>query len=460
MAQHLAQDVMEAPHDPAPDAQADRLVGANEAARFLGIHRSTLHQAVKNGVITPDLTTQGGHFRFSRATLDAFAVRIAREPVTTLSELLPELTTTLGAPDGRRTLCLKAYERIAHALPDLTVFAVLGLKPRARSLLDLEIVASVGFPDWYLPELIANVERKDYEVKHVLRTLRPRYFEDTKAAEMRASTRSLARRGALHALAIIPLTQDGEARGVLGLGSLHARKFRTPDVAFLQNTADELAIALACHDYMDGAHAQILTCGALMREALRLRIDSCPTEQPAERIAPLVALFREATGANAAYLTAPSVDLAPPSTETRALMRRVGSAVILPRPCAGALQAPRQSPSRHWRHSTRTRTWWSPLSGQARSSASRSSRRCSMSSPPPAPSRSVWTAARARLFAPRGDALRLLPALLQWPVSDERARFCATLHRHRRREPGRSQRGRRLAPPGLRRGANSRGSGT
>ena len=314
---------MEATHDPAPDAQTDRLVGANEAARFLGIHRSTLHQAVKNGVITPDLTTQGGHFRFSRATLDAFAVRIAREPVTTLSELLPELTTTLGAPDGRRTLCLKAYERIAHALPDLTVFAVLGLKPRARSLLDLEVVASVGFPDWYLPELIANVERKDYEVKHVLRTLRPRYFEDTSAAEMRASTRSLARRGALHALAIIPLTQDGEARGVLGLGSLHARKFRTPDVAFLQNTADELAIALACHDYMDGAHAQILTSGALMREALRLRIDSCPTEQPAERIAPLVALFREATGANAAYLTAPSVDLAPPSTETRALMRRV-----------------------------------------------------------------------------------------------------------------------------------------
>ena len=104
MAQHLAQDVMKTTHDPAPDAQTDRLVGANEAARFLGIHRSTLHQAVKNGVITPDLTTQGGHFRFSRATLDAFAVRIAREPVTTLSKLLPELTTTLGAPDGRRCL--------------------------------------------------------------------------------------------------------------------------------------------------------------------------------------------------------------------------------------------------------------------------------------------------------------------------------------------------------------------
>src|SRR5690242_17398858 len=140
LAQHLAHDVTGATFDPtgapAPDAQTDRLVGANEAARFLGIHRSTLHQAVKNGVITPDLTTQGGHFRFSRATLDAFAVRIAREPVTTLSELLPELTATLGAPDGRRALCLKAYERIAHALPDLTVFAVLGLKLHARSLLD------------------------------------------------------------------------------------------------------------------------------------------------------------------------------------------------------------------------------------------------------------------------------------------------------------------------------------
>jgi excisionase family DNA binding protein len=329
MAHNLAHDVAGATHDLvgdlAPDAQTDKLVGANEAARFLGIHRSTLHQAVKNGVITPDLTTQGGHFRFSRATLDAFAVRIAREPVTALSELLPELTATLGAPDGRRLLCLKAYERIAHALPDLTVFAVLGIKLHARSLLDLEVIASVGFPDWYLPELIANVERKDYEVKHVLRTLRPRYFEDASAvdADMRTSSRSLARRGALHALAILPLIQDGEARGVLAVGSLHAHKFRTPDVAFLQNTADELAIALACHDYMDNAHAQILTSGELMREALRLRADSCSPEKPAERIAPLVALFCEATGADAVFLAAPGADLAPTARETRALMRRV-----------------------------------------------------------------------------------------------------------------------------------------
>jgi excisionase family DNA binding protein len=330
MAHDLAHDVTEPigatqaqVDEQTADTQADKLVGANEAARFLGIHRSTLHQAVKNGVITPDLTTQGGHFRFSRATLDTFAVRIAREPVTTLSELLPELTTTLGAPDGRRMLCLKAYERIHHALPDLTVFAVLGLKLHARSLLDLEVVASVRFPDWYLPELIANIERKDYEVTHVLRTLRPRYFEDTATAEgLKRSTRLLARRGALHALAIIPLTQDGEARGVLSVGSLHARKFRTPDVAFLQNTADELAIALACHDYMDSARAQILTSGALMREALRLRADSCCPDKHAERIAPLVKLFREATGADTVSLSAPGVDLVS-DDEARSLMRRV-----------------------------------------------------------------------------------------------------------------------------------------
>jgi excisionase family DNA binding protein len=329
MAHSLAQDVVDATHDPVrkatPEIQADKLVGANEAARFLGIHRSTLHQAVKNGAITPDLTTHGGHFRFSRATLDAFAVRIAREPVTALSELLPELTATLGAPDGRRALCLKAYERISHGLPDLTVFAVLGVKSHARSLLDLEVIAAVVLPDWYLPELIANVEQKDYEVKYVLRTLRPLYFEDTSAADanLHPPTRSLARHGALHALAIIPLTQDSEARGVLAVGSPHAHKFRTPDIAFLQNTADELTIALACHDYMDSAHAQVLTSGELMREALRLRADSYSPEQPAARIAPLITLFREATGADAVSLTAPSVGLASSSEETRALMRRV-----------------------------------------------------------------------------------------------------------------------------------------
>jgi excisionase family DNA binding protein len=333
LAQDVTDDVTGATHERGgelePDAQTDRLVGANEAARFLGIHRSTLHQAVKNGVITPDLTTQGGHFRFSRATLDAFAVRIAREPVTTLSELLPELTATLGAPDGRRALCHKAYERITHALPDLTVFAVLGLRLHARSMRELEVVAATGFPEGRLPELIAGAERRDDEIRRALLTLHPRYFEDIGdvGADIGAPTRALARHSALRALALIPLTQDGEARGVLAVGGSHARKFRTPDIAFLQNTADELAIALACHDYMDGARAQILTSGALMREALRLRIESYSPERPAEQIAPLVALLREATGADAVYLTAPGVDLTPPAEEPRALMRRVSRRV-------------------------------------------------------------------------------------------------------------------------------------
>jgi excisionase family DNA binding protein len=307
------------------DAQADKLAGANEAARFLGIHRSTLHQAVKNGAIVPDLTTHGGHFRFSRATLDAFAVRIAREPVATLSELLPELTTTLGDPDGRRNLCLRVHERIHHALPDLSVFAVLGFKAHARSLKDLEIIASVGFPDWYFPELIANIERRDYEVKYVLRTLRPRYFDDiTSANDLGSPTRALNRRSALQTLAIFPLMQDGRARGVLVVGGAHARKFQTPDIAFLQNTADELAIALACHDYMDGARAQILTAGDLMREALRLRAESRAAEKrAAARIAPLVELFCEATGAEAVYLIGPGANLGPRSEAPRQLMSRV-----------------------------------------------------------------------------------------------------------------------------------------
>jgi excisionase family DNA binding protein len=320
---HMAQDVEQI--EQTEGAQVDRLVGANEAAKFLGIHRSTLHQAVKNGTITPDLTTQGGHYRFNHTTLESFAIRIAREPVTTLSELLPELTTTLGDPDGRSHLCLKAHDRIRHALPDLPVFAVLGLKPHARSLNDLEIVASSGFPDWSLPELIGNLDRRDYEVKYVLRTMQSRYFGDTRSAEdLHAPTRSLTRRSALQAFAIFPLIQDGQARGVLAVGGPRARKFQTPDIAFLQNTADELAIALACHDYMDGARAQILTSGELMREALKVRAERSSLEKRGDsQISPLVDLFREATGADAVYLTGPGVELAPRDPERQRLMRRV-----------------------------------------------------------------------------------------------------------------------------------------
>jgi hypothetical protein len=195
------------------------------------------------------------------------------------------VTTTLGAPDGRRALCLKAYERIAHALPDLTVFAVLGSNTRA-ALFWTRGRRLGRLPDWYLPELIANVERKDYEVKHVLRTLRPRYSGDTSAAEMRASTRSLAASWRAARAGAHPADAGWRGAWHPGGGQPARASFAhrmSPSSRTQQMTGHRAGVPTTWT-----ARTQILTSGALMREGVALRIATRATEQPAERMRPLL----------------------------------------------------------------------------------------------------------------------------------------------------------------------------
>lgn len=56
-----------------------RLVSTGEAARALGVAVRTLQRWVREGAVTPDLTTAGGHHRFDverlREQLDALARR-------------------------------------------------------------------------------------------------------------------------------------------------------------------------------------------------------------------------------------------------------------------------------------------------------------------------------------------------------------------------------------------------
>lgn len=71
MSQYVLNSVYQAaPTANAPDdVDMDNLVNTDEAAKALGVARRTLQRWASNGVITPDLVTPGGHYRWDVARL-------------------------------------------------------------------------------------------------------------------------------------------------------------------------------------------------------------------------------------------------------------------------------------------------------------------------------------------------------------------------------------------------------
>lgn len=256
----------------APDAPAEHLFRAQEAAGFLGIHRATLHLAVKRNLLVPDNLTPGGHSRFRRQTLEAFAQRLARPPVTSSAHLLPELARTLPLPNGPQAFCQLAFARIRQAVPALTMCGVAVRSPTPADPQALAQVAQEGFSP-QLGEMFAHLRPNlEFGATTVLRTHLPEVCADTiKTRTLRLGTERLVRRGGLGAYAILPMLLGDEMPGVLVVASTKPHHFPAWEVSYLQSIADDLAVALVCHDQVAGMRTQLATTAALIRSALELR---------------------------------------------------------------------------------------------------------------------------------------------------------------------------------------------
>jgi excisionase family DNA binding protein len=313
--------------DRASDAPPEQLFRVQEAADFLNIHRSTLHLAVRRKLVVPDRFTPGGHARFRRATLEAFAERLAQQPVTGTARILSQLAPTLTQPDGLGQFCHLAFARIRQAMPALTMCSVTRLRPTPDDPYALVDVAQEGFPP-RLRELFVQL-RPDLEfaVTTVLRTREPEVCENTTTGRtLRLGTDRLVRRGGLGAYAALPLLAGDEALGVLVVASAKPHAFPAWEVAFLQSIAADLAIALACHDRVVPMRLDLSATAELTRVACTLgaalrplagKAPALPGSGQAEEaaLAALRALFIRLCGASEADVLPP--DVLPPDAAAR-----------------------------------------------------------------------------------------------------------------------------------------------
>lgn len=258
-----------------PGAHPDEhLYGTQEAAEFLGIHRSTLHLAVARNVLIPDGHTPGGHLRFRRQTLEHFADRLHCEPATNRSSSLTELVATLALREGDIAFCHRAFARIRQAIPAFTMYAVAWSAPTPSDPHAIEPLIQEGFPPHLMPQYQKMRPNLEFATTTALRTMEPELCEDiAKKHPLRMGTSSLLRRRELRSFAIVPIVIQESPLGVLVVASAKPHRIPPPEVSFLQSIAADLGVALSCHAHLNDLRSSLAVAADLALRAAQLQAE-------------------------------------------------------------------------------------------------------------------------------------------------------------------------------------------
>lgn len=298
------------------ESTRERMYGTQEASRYLGVHRSTLHLAVRQGLIVPDERTPGGHVRFSKETLNRFREHLASGAVTGEETALAPLRAQASVAHllaTRQTTDLyeiggEVVKRICSVLRDIDVCCVLRCVPELHELCGLHMVAQHGLPDVVIAAFKRMKTNHAFAATSVLRTFQPEICEDVTHQQVHSGTAWLNHIWTIGAYAVLPIVANDESVGVLICVSQHPRRFGPQDTLFLQSMADLMAVALdaARRPRAHDAGSGITPAMRLMRLAMDLRtgaVDSglLSPETPgttSERVSLLVDDFLHLSGAH------------------------------------------------------------------------------------------------------------------------------------------------------------------
>lgn len=239
------------------EQERERLYGTQEAAKLLGLHRSTINMAVRKQLLIPDERTPGGHLRFRWATLAAFRERLAACPATggatatAAVHLLADLCGLLAREARLEALGARIVAGLPEALPGIEICVVARVVAEPEDRLALRIIARTHMPDeaWARFEQLKTTFK--FALTTVLRTLSPEYCQDTSAAALHTGTLELRRILALGSYAALPAVAGGRPVGVLLCSGPAPRHFTEHDQALLGAIADLLSVALARHTLHD-----------------------------------------------------------------------------------------------------------------------------------------------------------------------------------------------------------------
>jgi excisionase family DNA binding protein len=252
---------LSAPAPPSPQGEEETLLGAQAAARYLGLHRSTLFLAVREGVLLPDARTRGGHTRFRRATLDTYKSRYAAASATGETALVPllralsGLTRAIANAPSLAHAARAVVEQVQHELPGIDGVSVARTGVTAGDPSSVRVITEPAVPE----DVLRHFERLRHTFRFgtttALRTLEAEISEDTSSENSYTGTRSIVRMWTLGAYAIYPIVVRGEAQGLLFCTCSLPRRFPAADRVFLEAVAGLLTLAFERFEALDALRA-------------------------------------------------------------------------------------------------------------------------------------------------------------------------------------------------------------
>ena len=179
--------------------EEEALLGAQAAARYLGLHRSTLFLAVREGILIPDARTRGRHTRFRRATLDAYKARYSAASATGETALVPllralsDLTRSIASAPSLPDAARSVVAQVQRALPGIDGVSVArsGVTPGDRS--SVQMITEPMVPEHVLHTFERLRHTFRFGTTTALRTLEAEISEDTSSENAYTGTRNIVR---------------------------------------------------------------------------------------------------------------------------------------------------------------------------------------------------------------------------------------------------------------------------
>lgn len=305
----------------------EHMYGTQEAARYLGIHRSTLHLAVRQGLIVPDERTPGGHVRFSKETLNRFREHLTSGPVTGEEIAMAPLRAQASVahllatqnPIEPQAIGAEVVKRVLDVLRDIDACCVTRWAPEPHEPYRLRLVAQQGFPDSVLKTFSRMRASHTFATTTALKTLQPEVSEDVTQQYVHEGTVWLSRTWPIGAYVVLPIVAGERGAGVLICVSHCPRHFSRQEMLFLHSMADLLAVAF---DSARATNSRILAAMRMMRLAMDLRTGAADSgeapqalQRGVERVSPLVQTFLRYSGAQ--HVSALGFDVTLPSYNSR-----------------------------------------------------------------------------------------------------------------------------------------------